>query len=171
MAVGSAPQPQSPLAFQKVGAGPHFPHVEWFPISIQLFLWCISVHHFCQSPSVFDPFSPAIFRKGKVSQPHTGAHEQAFILGSASSPPAYRRSMSCSSLPLAMSPVTLPAHVLTVMFTVCLQFIVSSSLLPHSHILLLPDTKRGPAALPPSRPQVANTRPAGLIAWSPPCCI
>ena len=40
--------------------------------NIQLFLWCISVHHFCQLPSVFDPLLAAIFSQGKSSQWCTG---------------------------------------------------------------------------------------------------
>lgn len=38
--------------------------------NIQLFLWCISTHHFCQLPSFFDPHSAAVFCEARVSS-HT----------------------------------------------------------------------------------------------------
>ena len=39
---------------------------------IWLFLPCVSVQHVCQFPSVFDPFSAAIFSQSKSSQQRTG---------------------------------------------------------------------------------------------------
>lgn len=37
-----------------------------------LFLWCISVHHCCQLPNIFDLLFGAIFTQGKGSLPHIG---------------------------------------------------------------------------------------------------
>ena len=41
---------------------------------IRPFLWYVSVCHFCQLPSLFDPLSSAILSQGKSSQWCTGGH-------------------------------------------------------------------------------------------------
>ena len=54
---------------------PEIQHVQEASESVQLFLWYISVWHFCQLTSVFDPLSGAIFSQGKsfpITHRHTG---------------------------------------------------------------------------------------------------
>lgn len=84
------------------------------PLNIQLFLWCIGVHHFCQLPRVFDPLLSVIFSQGRVPR-----HKQASRVGTRPSPlmhalyelpPGNVMSHSAESL----SWVTLQAHVRTV---------------------------------------------------------
>lgn len=105
------PPPQIPCAQEASG-------------SVQLFLQCISVHHFCQLLGVVDPLSAATFNQGKSSPAthrHTGICPSR--VGHPSGPCSSQPSTIWAPLPTpAVLPVTLPQHVLTVklsLFKVC----------------------------------------------------
>ena len=83
--------------------------------NIWLFLWCISVCHFCQLPSVFDLLSAAICSQGKSS-----SHAQGSGVGIW---PLQLMQVQCELLPCSLWAATLLSplleHLLTATNTAC----------------------------------------------------